>query len=145
MFKLTGLLISPSWFPLALPKSGDFSFVSSANLLALLPITWLGHSGDARIRLSQGSAITGTEALSLIIYNCCPTQEPELYLVVVEKNDLLTGDILFNTTLTLGIVTQVVKDQSWTPLAVSGVLLAAAIPGLTFGLIIGVFVDRYSA
>jgi hypothetical protein len=28
------LLISPSWFPSALPKSGGFSFVSSANRLS---------------------------------------------------------------------------------------------------------------
>jgi 2-polyprenyl-3-methyl-5-hydroxy-6-metoxy-1,4-benzoquinol methylase len=45
-------------------------FVSLANRLSLLPTIWLGHAGDVRIKLSRGFAITGTEALSLVIYNC---------------------------------------------------------------------------
>jgi len=70
LFKPWCLLISRSWFPSVLPKSGDFSFISSANSLSRLPTTWPGHSGDAPIKLSLGSAITSAEALSPVIYNC---------------------------------------------------------------------------
>ena len=64
------LLTYRSWFPSALPKSGGFSFVSSTHHLALFPITSPGHSGDARIKLSHGFAITNAEAFSPAIYNC---------------------------------------------------------------------------
>ena len=70
LFKPRCLLISRSWFPSVLPKSGDFSFISSANSLSRLPTTWPGHSGDAPIKLSLGPAITSAEALSPVIYNC---------------------------------------------------------------------------
>ena len=52
-----------------LPKFGGFSFVSWANSLSLLPITWPGHSGDVRIKPSHGFAITSVEVLSPVIYN----------------------------------------------------------------------------
>jgi MFS family permease len=50
--------------------------------------------------------------------------------------------MLFNTTLTVWIATQLAWKQSWAPLAVSGVLLAAALPVLLIGPLAGVFVDR---
>lgn len=54
----------------------------------------------------------------------------------------ITGDMLFNTTLTVWIATQLAWKQSWAPLAVSGVLLAAALPTFLIGPFAGVFVDR---
>lgn len=53
------------------------------------------------------------------------------------------GDYLFTTSLTLWIVTQIAYGQSWSPLAVGGVLLAASIPVFLVGPIAGVFVDRW--
>lgn len=54
----------------------------------------------------------------------------------------LIGDMLFNTTLTIWIATKLAVGQSWAPLAVSGVLLGAAVPTLLVGPLAGVFVDR---
>lgn len=54
------------------------------------------------------------------------------------------GDFIFDTTLVVWIATSLAKDQSWAPLAVSGVLLAAALPVLLIGPIAGVFVDRWN-
>jgi MFS family permease len=54
----------------------------------------------------------------------------------------ITGDMLFNTTLTIWIATQLAAGQSWAPLAVSGVLLGAALPTFLIGPLAGVFVDR---
>jgi hypothetical protein len=64
------LLISWLWFPSVFPKSGDFSFISQANSLSRLPITWPGHAGDAHIKPSRCFAKTFAEALSPVIYNC---------------------------------------------------------------------------
>ena len=53
------------------------------------------------------------------------------------------GDFFFSTTITLWVVTQLARGQSWTPLAVSGVALASVVPLLLVGPIAGVFVDRW--
>jgi MFS family permease len=53
------------------------------------------------------------------------------------------GDIIFATTLALWIVTDLAHGRSWAPLAVSGVLLAAALPDVLVGPLAGVFVDRW--
>lgn len=53
------------------------------------------------------------------------------------------GDFVFDTTLVLWVAAILTHGQVWSPLAVSGVLFAAAIPSLLFGPIIGVFVDRW--
>ena len=55
----------------------------------------------------------------------------------------LLGDIVFDTTLVLWIATTVARAQSWAPFAVSGVLVAAALPTLLVGPLAGVFVDRW--
>ena len=52
------------------------------------------------------------------------------------------GDYAWDTALVLWIATFLVKGQSWAPLAISGVLLAAALPQIIVGPIAGVFVDR---
>lgn len=54
------------------------------------------------------------------------------------------GDYIFDTTLTLWIATSLARGQSWAPLAVSGLLIAVAIPTLIFGPIAGVFADRWN-
>ena len=54
----------------------------------------------------------------------------------------ITGDMLFNTTLTIWIAKNLAAGQSWAPLAVSGVLLGAAVPSFLIGPLAGVFVDR---
>lgn len=64
LFKPMCHLISRLWFPSVWPKSDGFSFVSSANSFSLLPTTWPGHSGDERIKPSQGFSITDAEVLS---------------------------------------------------------------------------------
>ena len=52
------------------------------------------------------------------------------------------GDQVFDTTLVVWIAAVLAKDQTWAPLAVSGVLIAVAIPTLVIGPLAGVFVDR---
>ncbi|HUY78076.1 MAG TPA: MFS transporter, partial [Ktedonobacterales bacterium] len=52
------------------------------------------------------------------------------------------GDMVFNTTLVIWIASQLARGQSWASLAVSGVLIAAAIPAFVIGPFAGVFVDR---
>lgn len=53
------------------------------------------------------------------------------------------GDYVFNTTLILWIATIIARNQTWAPLAVSGVLLSASIPIFFIGPIAGVFADRW--
>ena len=52
------------------------------------------------------------------------------------------GDQIFDTTLVVWIASVLAKDQTWAPLAVSGVLIAVGIPTLVIGPLAGVFVDR---
>jgi MFS family permease len=52
------------------------------------------------------------------------------------------GDFIFNTTLVVWIGLQLAANQTWAPLAVSGVLVAAALPVLLVGPVAGVLVDR---
>jgi MFS family permease len=52
------------------------------------------------------------------------------------------GDIVFDTTVALWIFTRLAANEQWAPLAVSGVLVAAAIPDLLIGPFAGVLVDR---
>jgi MFS family permease len=53
------------------------------------------------------------------------------------------GDMIFNTTLVVWIGLRLAAGQTWAPLAVSGVLVAAAAPVLLIGPLAGVFVDRW--
>src|SRR5262249_17078449 len=46
-------------------------------------------------------------------------------------------------TLVLWIASRIAQGQSWAPLAVSGVLIATALPTLVIGPLAGVFVDRW--
>ncbi len=55
----------------------------------------------------------------------------------------VAGDYLFDTTLVLWIATRLAHGQSWAPLAISGVLLAAVLPTFLVGPFAGVFVDRW--
>jgi MFS family permease len=54
-----------------------------------------------------------------------------------------SGDWVFDTTLVVWIGTQLGAGQSWAPLAVSGVLVATALPYFLVGPFAGVFVDRW--
>jgi MFS family permease len=54
----------------------------------------------------------------------------------------LMGDTLFTTVLTLWIGT-LLHNQSYAPLAISGIALAAALPALLISPFAGVFVDRW--
>src|SRR5215470_6836330 len=54
------------------------------------------------------------------------------------------GDFVFDTTLVVWIATSLAKNQSWAPLAVSGVLFATSVPVLLIGPVAGVFVDRWN-
>ncbi len=54
----------------------------------------------------------------------------------------ILGDMVFTTTLVIWIATQLARGQSWAPLAVTGVLLAASVPAFLVGPFAGVFVDR---
>ncbi|WP_129843485.1 MFS transporter [Streptomyces sp. RFCAC02] len=53
------------------------------------------------------------------------------------------GDQVFNTTVLLWIGASVAAGEPWAPAAVSGVLLAAALPVLLVGPVAGVYVDRW--
>jgi len=53
------------------------------------------------------------------------------------------GDMIFNITLILWVTQTLAHGQPWAPLAVSGVLVAAALPILLVGPLAGVFVDRW--
>lgn len=53
------------------------------------------------------------------------------------------GDMVFDTTLVLWVATRIAVNQPWAPLAVSGVMLATALPILLIGPLAGVFVDRW--
>src|SRR5689334_17309542 len=63
-------------------------------------------------------------------------------LLWLGSNISLVGDILFDTVLTLWIGTQL-RNQSYAPLAISGIALAAALPALVVSPFAGVFVDRW--
>ncbi|HEY7127676.1 MAG TPA: MFS transporter [Ktedonobacterales bacterium] len=52
------------------------------------------------------------------------------------------GDMIFDTTLLVWVAV-LTKGQSWSPLAISGLLIAAAVPNLLVGPMAGVFVDRW--
>jgi len=54
------------------------------------------------------------------------------------------GDYIFNTTLVVWIAADLGKGQSWSALAVSGLLAAAAVPTVLVGPLAGVFVDRWA-
>jgi MFS family permease len=54
------------------------------------------------------------------------------------------GDYAFDTALVLWVATYLAAGQSWAPLAVSGLILAAALPQIFAGPIAGVFVDRWN-
>jgi len=55
----------------------------------------------------------------------------------------LLGDFVFNTTLVVWIAAVLAQGQAWTPLAVSGIFLAASAPTILFGPLAGVLVDRW--
>jgi len=54
------------------------------------------------------------------------------------------GDFIFNTTLVVWIAVVLAKGYAWTPLAVSGIFLAAMLPTILLGPLAGVFVDRWN-
>jgi MFS family permease len=56
----------------------------------------------------------------------------------------LVGDYILDTTLVLWIASSLARGYSWDPLAVSGVLIAAAIPAFVISPFTGVFVDRWN-
>lgn len=53
------------------------------------------------------------------------------------------GDLVYDTALVLWIVTTIARGQTWAPLAVSGVLVAQALPRVIARPLAGVFVDRW--
>jgi predicted MFS family arabinose efflux permease len=53
------------------------------------------------------------------------------------------GDYAWDTALVLWIANTLARNQSWAPLAISGVIIAAALPQIVVGPIAGVFVDRW--
>jgi len=55
------------------------------------------------------------------------------------------GDYVFSTTLVLWVATVLAKDQSWAPVAVSGVIMAMGLGVLLVGPLAGVFVDRWNS
>jgi MFS family permease len=55
----------------------------------------------------------------------------------------LVGDYVFNTTVVLWVGTVIAAGRPWAPAAVSGMLIAAAVPVLLVGPVAGVYVDRW--
>jgi MFS family permease len=64
-------------------------------------------------------------------------------LLWVGQSISVIGDFVFTFTLVVWIALGLAKGQPWAPLAVSGVLLAEAIPIALVGPLAGVFVDRW--
>ncbi len=54
------------------------------------------------------------------------------------------GDIVFTTGVVLWVGAFIAKGQTWAPLAVSGVLVAAMIPAVLLGPVGGVYADRWN-
>ncbi|MFJ4680343.1 MFS transporter [Kitasatospora sp. NPDC088783] len=54
------------------------------------------------------------------------------------------GDFVFDVTVVLWVGTVISHGQRWAPIAVSGVLVAAAVPTVLIGPVAGVFVDRWN-
>jgi MFS family permease len=54
------------------------------------------------------------------------------------------GDSVFAITLVLWVTTRIAPGQSWTPLAVSGVLLATIAPEFLVSPLAGVVADRWN-
>lgn len=63
-------------------------------------------------------------------------------LLWLGSNISFVGDVLFMTVLTLWIGT-LLHNQSYAPLAISGLALSAALPALLISPFAGVFVDRW--
>ncbi len=55
----------------------------------------------------------------------------------------ILGDFVFTTTLVLWVAVIIGRGYAWAPLAVSGVLVASALPQLVLGPLAGVLVDRW--
>ena len=55
----------------------------------------------------------------------------------------IIGDGVFTTTLSLWVVLTIARGQTWSPLALGGVLLSSLLPTLLLGSLAGVFVDRW--
>jgi MFS family permease len=78
-----------------------------------------------------------------------PSQKPGLLisrnftLLWFGQSVSVVGDVVFNTTLVLWIAAVIARGQPWAPLAVSGLLLATAIPVFIVGPLAGVFADRW--
>jgi MFS family permease len=53
------------------------------------------------------------------------------------------GDHIFETTLVVWLATELAPDEDWSALAVSGLLVASAVPVFVVGPAAGVFVDRW--
>jgi MFS family permease len=79
-----------------------------------------------------------TEAKSNLLIN------RDYGLLLIGQTVSAVGDLVFITTLVVWIGVQLTAGQTWAPLAVSGVLVAAAAPVLLIGPLAGVFVDRWN-
>ncbi len=55
----------------------------------------------------------------------------------------MVGDMVFMVTIMLWIATKIAEGKAWAPAAVSGALMATAIPVLVVGPFAGVWVDRW--
>jgi len=53
------------------------------------------------------------------------------------------GDVIFDTTIVLWIAARLAGGQPWAPLAVTGSLVAVAIPTILIGPVAGVYADRW--
>lgn len=53
------------------------------------------------------------------------------------------GDYAWDTALVLWVANTLARNQSWAPAAVSGLIVAAALPQIVVGPVAGVFVDRW--
>jgi MFS family permease len=92
---------------------------------------------------------TNTDSDSLTTLPSRPARKPGLLinrnfaLLWIGQTISFTGDFLIDTVLILWVTTQIVRGQTWTPLAVSGVVLAGTLPSLLVSPFAGVFVDRW--
>ncbi|GAC1656645.1 MAG: MFS transporter [Ktedonobacteraceae bacterium] len=93
---------------------------------------------------------TSMQATRIGTVDILPPEKPGLLinrnfaLLWVGQAVSFTGDFLFDTILVLWVATDIARGEVWAPLAVSGVLLAGALPWIAVAPFTGVFVDSWN-
>lgn len=114
-----------------------------------LEVDKLNEQADVVLGTQEGDAVAPTMAPTM---NRGATTAKSKAGVLINRNFALLwlgqaisiiGDYVFDTTLVLWIFASLSLNQSWAPLAVSGLFLMTNLPNFLVGPLAGVFVDRW--